>query len=183
MSFFMGNKSHTNTHDSENGGSQGHAQGPGQCQCNHNHGQTAHKEQNYSLGAGGALGMGSSSGGSSPPTTVSQPGTEMMPMSRAALAAVGGSPGEAVASLLRGTPGEIQEKLKRAPPNVMAAAQRLSLIPPTQGGVVMTAPGLDDTDTGALSVSTLVKKDTWIQDFVGDGIPYLVKYSLVMRQQ
>lgn len=56
----------------------------------------------------------------------------------------------------------VEEKLKGAPADVLAAAQRLSLIPTGPGmrssaakddGVVRTAPGFESTDTGELSVS------------------------------
>lgn len=69
--------------------------------------------------------------------------------------------------------GNIEESLKGAPPDVLAAAERLSLIAPMMAGagagggggggvmdmdgmanVVRTAPGAESTDTGALSVST-----------------------------
>lgn len=56
---------------------------------------------------------------------------------------------------------DIEESLKGAPPDVLAAAERLSLISPMMlgagaggmGGVVNTAPGAESTDTGTLSVS------------------------------
>lgn len=126
--------------------------------------------------AGGALGQAQVAGsGSSGSATVSQPGMEMMPTTQQQpsgldglpLGGGGGGPGG-----LGGIIGieNIEEHLKGAPADVLAAAERLSLISPMMlaaqgggaggvmdvdgmGGIVRTAPGAESTDTGVLSVS------------------------------
>lgn len=87
-----------------------------------------------------------------------QPGMEMMPMNGFGVGPGAGG-GSALASLT-GTKNmqELQESLKGAPADVLAAAERLSLIPSNAdvgSSVVRTAPGSEDTDTGMLSVSNL----------------------------
>lgn len=54
---------------------------------------------------------------------------------------------------------ELQESLQGAPADVLAAAERLSLIPTTSdptAPVIRSEPGPSSTDTGKLSVSALV---------------------------
>lgn len=89
-------------------------------------------------------------------TTVAQPGMEMMPPSHGGMVA-GGAPGFRTGVLAGMSQSEVEDALKDAPADVLAAAQRLSLINSTMGmdvgGVVQTAPGSESTDTGMLSVS------------------------------
>lgn len=106
--------------------------------------------------AGGALGQGENSS-----ATVVQPGMELMPTTafggHGAGVGVGGvGGGGALGSMIGGGQNlkELHETLQGAPPDVLAAAQRLSLIPMTvDPTVIRTAPGAESTDTGMLSVS------------------------------
>lgn len=117
--------------------------------------------------AGGALGQPPSSQQSNN-ARVAQPGMEMMPTSShvglAGLPLGGGGGGGGGGLGLLGVGADIEESLKGAPPDVLAAAERLSLIPSAMlgagagggmagVGVVNTAPGAESTDTGELSVS------------------------------
>lgn len=115
--------------------------------------------------AGGALGQAQQSSN----TRVVQPGMEMMPTSHQPvglgglpLGSDGGGGSGGGGGGFSGV-GNIEESLKGAPPDVLAAAERLSLISPMMlgagagaggmDGVVRTAPGAESTDTGVLSVS------------------------------
>lgn len=154
MSIFMGGSQqhyqHTQDEEKKNANGQSRCQRQSKC-CNHRNGS-------YSLVPGGALGLGMGQGASddTSPAKVSQPGTEMMPLSQAAQAAFGNATGNGIGGLFGDlSTGDIQEKLKGAPPNVLAAAERMSLLPAMQRDVVMAAPGLEETDTGSLSVSGL----------------------------
>lgn len=124
--------------------------------------------------AGGALGQGQQSSSSSS-TRVAQPGMEMMPTSQQQPSGLDGLPlggGGDGGGDGGGTIGmeNIGQHLQGAPADVLAAAERLSLISPMMlgaggggaggvmdmdgmGGVVRTAPGAESTDTGLLSVS------------------------------
>lgn len=101
---------------------------------------------------------------------------EMMPTSTSSQLAALPVGGES--SGLIGVGGDLAESLKGAPPDVLAAAERLSLISPMMlgagggggdgGDVVRTAPGAETTDTGELSVSRVYCiKCTWsvLSDF------------------
>lgn len=113
--------------------------------------------------AGGALGQS---------TRIVQPGMEMMPTSHQPVGLAGlplGGDGGGEGLLGMGISTEIEESLKGAPPDVLAAAERVGLISPMMlgagagagaggigggmGGVVNTVPGTESTDTGVLSVS------------------------------
>lgn len=128
--------------------------------------------------AGGALGQAHESNSiissNNNSTTVTQPGMEMMPMMQQHQPSgldglpLGGGAGEGILGI-----ENIEEHLKGAPADVLAAAERLSLISPMMlgaegggagaaggvmdmdgmAGVVSTAPGAESTDTGVLSVS------------------------------
>lgn len=169
MSIFMGggqkHYEHAQDEEKKSANGQSHCQRQSKC-CNHRNGS-------YSVVPGGALGLGMGQGASddTSPAKVSQPGTEMMPLSQAAQAAFGSATGDGVGGLFADlSRSDIQEKLKGAPPNVLAAAERMSLLPAMQREVVTTAPGLDETDTGTLSVSglDLMSNDTERFDI---GIP------------
>lgn len=128
--------------------------------------------------AGGALGQthdGSSIiSSNSNSTRVTQPGMEMMPTMQQQQPSgldglpMGGGTGAGILGM-----ENIEEHLKGAPADVLAAAERLSLISPMMlaaegggmagggvmdmddmAGVVSTAPGAESTDTGVLSVSS-----------------------------
>lgn len=131
-----------------------HSQGSGQKQCCQNHGRTqGHRPVSLMPSAGGALGRTDQITSN---TTVAQPGMEMMPPSHGGMVA-GGAPGFRPGVLAGMSQSEVEDALKDAPADVLAAAQRLSLIGSTMGmdvgGVVQTAPGSESTDTGMLSVS------------------------------
>lgn len=148
-------------------GNGGHSHGSGQKCCN-NHGPPGAAMPAYP--AGGALGQAhdnnNSSGGDA---RVVQPGMEMMPTLSQVPGGLAGLPlgddglaGGGGGGGLMGV-GDIEESLKGVPPDVLAAAERLSLISPMMlgggvggvgaDGVVRTAPGAEATDTGELSVS------------------------------
>lgn len=131
----------------DNRRSRGNAQTCGQ---NCGNGQCSSQQSHDQMQAGGALGQvhHASSG------TTSQPGMELMPTG------FGNGRGSALASITGGRNAEeIQQSLKGAPPDVLAAAERLSLIPTTTdptAPVIRSEPGPASTDTGKLSVSALV---------------------------
>lgn len=148
MNFFGGRRgshggsthAHSNTAAVPRAGGHSHCSGH---QCNH--GPAAGPAHPYAPSAGGALGQGAQ-------TTVVQPGMEMMP---SALHGMGGG-GGALGGLLGVS--DLEGSLAGAPPDVLAAAERLSLVASSggEGGVVRTAPGAESTDTGELSVSDAV---------------------------
>ncbi|CAN0457929.1 unnamed protein product [Ascophyllum nodosum] len=106
--------------------------------------------------AGGALGQAGES-----TTTVAQPGVEMMPASHGGMAFGGGS-GDRLGVLAGMSQRELEVALKDAPGDVLAAAQRLSLIGSTadmsMDDVVKMVPGLESTDTGVLSEATVASQ-------------------------
>lgn len=151
MSLFGNRRDGSGAHGHANTTS--HYHGPGQ-QCSHNHGPSSsaagsHEQQHYHRqhqAAGGALGQQGQ-------TRVAQPGMEMMP---SGIGGGGGGGGRGGVGGLGGM-GDLGASLQGAPADVLAAAERLSLISPMMGGdlrgVVSTVPGMESTDTGALSVS------------------------------
>ena len=121
-------------------------------ECCQDHGHThGHGPESMMPLAGGALGQAGES-----TTTVAQPGVEMMPASHGGMAFGGGS-GDRLGVLAGMSQRELEVALKDAPGDVLAAAQRLSLIGSTadmsMDDVVKMVPGLESTDTGVLSVS------------------------------
>ncbi|CAN0377282.1 unnamed protein product [Pylaiella littoralis] len=168
MNFFGGKR----------GGNHSHSHGPGQ-QCSHDHGSAAAAGGGMlSYPAGGALGQGQQSSSSSS-TRVAQPGMEMMPTSQQQPSGLDGLPlgGGGDGGDGGGTIGmeNIGQHLQGAPADVLAAAERLSLISPMMlgaggggaggvmdmdgmGGVVRTAPGAESTDTGLLSEATIASQ-------------------------
>ncbi|CAM9703041.1 unnamed protein product [Ectocarpus sp. 12 AP-2014] len=141
-------------------------------QCSH--GNCSSANASASFPAGGALGQSQGS-----IATTVQPGMELMPTLQQQQGGLAGLPlgGGAGAGGLIGV-GNIEESLKGAPPDVLAAAERLSLIAPMMAGagagggggggglmdmdgmanVVRTAPGAESTDTGALSEATIASQ-------------------------
>ena len=96
-----------------------------------------------------------------------QPGMEMLPMGAGGMPGLDGGEAKGLGGLL---PSDLEESLRGAPDDVLAAAARMSLIPPTigsglgvgvggemrrglGGAVVTDVPGEENTDVGRLSVS------------------------------
>lgn len=111
-----------------------------------------------------------------------QPGVETSPPGGlvGGVGEVGGVSGAGGAGGLDGLLGvsDFEDKLKAAPADVRAAAERLSLISAAadgiggMDGIVTRAPGLDSTDTGKLSVSEVDSRSNK-DKFVINGQKYV----------